>query len=106
MPTSIGVTLQANLENLQLELGVPDNPLLYDFSIWGVLATDSWTKALWEKIHAFHIDINMDYKTIEQPRINDVCLMRRLVADDIRGEQLAAFNQVRKHQWVVGESKF
>ena len=41
MPIPIGVTLQANLENLQLELGVPDNPLLYDFSIWGVLATDS-----------------------------------------------------------------
>ena len=83
MPTSIGVTLQATLENLQLELGFPDNPLLYDFSIWGVLTTDSWIKSLWEKIHAFHIDINMDYKTIERRRINDVCMMHRLVAGGI-----------------------
>ena len=74
---------------------------MYDFSIWGVLATDSWIKALWEKIHAFHIDINMDYKTIEQPRINDVCLMHRLVADGIRGKQRAAFNRVRKHQEAI-----
>ena len=62
MSTSIGVTLQACLENLQLELGVPDNPLLYNFSIWSVLATDSWIKSLWEKIQAYKIDINMDYK--------------------------------------------
>ena len=55
MPTSLGVTLQANLENLQIELGVPDNPLMYEFSIWGALATYSWIKALWEKIHAFQI---------------------------------------------------
>ena len=60
MSTSIGVTLQACLENLQLELGVPDNPLLYDFSIWGVLATDSWIKSLWEKIQAYEIDIDME----------------------------------------------
>ena len=41
MPTLLGVTLRAILENLQLEIGVPDNPLLYDFLIWGVLADDS-----------------------------------------------------------------
>ena len=58
--TSIGLTLQACLKNLQLELGVPDNPLRYDFSIWGALVADSWIKSLWEKIHAYEIDIKMD----------------------------------------------
>ena len=86
MPTSLGVTLQACLENLQIELGVPDNPLMYDFTIWGALATDSWIKALWEKIHAFQVEINMDYKKIQRPRDDDICLMHRLVADGIRGE--------------------
>ena len=56
MSTSIGATLQACLENLQLELGVPDNPLMYNFSIWGALVTDFWIKSLWEKIQAYEID--------------------------------------------------
>ena len=83
MPTLLGITLQACLENLQIELGVPDNSLLYDFTIWGVLATDSWIKALWEKIHTFQVEINMDYKKIQRPRANDICLMQRLAADGI-----------------------
>ena len=57
MSTSTGITLKACLENLQLELGVTDNPLLYNFSIWGALATDSWIKSLWEKIQAYEIEI-------------------------------------------------
>ena len=52
MSLSIDVTLQACLENLQLKLGVQDNPLPYDCSIWGALATDSWVKSLCEKIQA------------------------------------------------------
>ena len=74
---------------------------MYDFTIWGVLATDSWIKALWEKIHTFQVEINMDYKKIQRPRANDICLMQRLVDDGIRGEQLVAFNRVRKYQEAI-----
>ena len=58
----------------------------------------TWIKSLWEKIHVFHTDINMDYKKIKRTRANDVCLMHRLVADGIRGEQLAdAFSHQKVH---------
>ena len=101
MPTSIGVTLQATLENLQLELGVSNNPSHHNFLIWGELATDSWIKSLWEKIHAFHVNISMDCKNIEGPLASEVCLMHRLVADGIRVNQLVSFNRVCKHQEVI-----
>ena len=47
--SALGTTIQATLENLQLELGVRGFPLHYDYDIWSVLATNSWIKSLWEK---------------------------------------------------------
>ena len=46
----MGVTLTTVLENLQLELGVQDFPLLYDYDTWKNLAIPSYIKSLWEKI--------------------------------------------------------
>ena len=39
--SSLGVTLQASLENLQMELGVVDCPFDYDNDTWHHLATES-----------------------------------------------------------------
>ena len=67
MPTQLGVTLTASLENLQIELGVPDNPLQYPYDVWSPLATDSWIKSLWQKIDAFGLQIDMKYDHIASP---------------------------------------
>ena len=58
--SALGITLKAAMEHLQLELGVPDCPLQYDFEVWGHLATDSWVKALWEKIDRFGIVLTIE----------------------------------------------
>ena len=42
----VGITLQATMENLQIELGVSGCPLNYDYTIWAHLVTNSWIKSL------------------------------------------------------------
>ena len=96
--TSLGHFLTASIENLQLELGVAGCPFKYDFDIWGELATNSWVKSLWERIHHFKIDIEMDYPTLKPPRENDECIMEKLVKQGVRGSELVCINRVRKHQ--------
>ena len=40
------------------------------------LATDTWTKELWEKINDYRINISLNYPKLEQPRgSQDKCIM-------------------------------
>ena len=90
----MGLYLRASLENLQLELGVPRCPLEYDYDILSNLATNSWVKALWERIHKFKIKINIDYEDLPMPRERDQCIMERFVRERVRGKELVAINRV------------
>ena len=56
----VGITLEANKENLQIELGVRGCPLDYDFETWGHLATNGWVKALWEKVDYFGLGLHLE----------------------------------------------
>jgi hypothetical protein len=69
--TNIGITLLVALEYLQLEIGVDDCAFHYDFDTWGHLATDSWVKALWEKVDKLGITLLLEYTSIPKPREND-----------------------------------
>ena len=66
--SALGITIQATLENLQLELGVKGCPLHSDYDTWNGLATNSWIKALWEKIDKLRIKLEVVYKSIPLPR--------------------------------------
>ena len=90
--TPLGLYLKASLENLQLDLGVSRCPLEYDYDIWSGLATNSWVKALWERIHKFKIKIDLDYEALPMPRERDECIMERFVKERVRGKQLVAIN--------------
>ena len=70
-------------------------PFLYDFSVWGHLATNSWGKSLWEKIDHFGISLEIEYPTIPLPRERDCLLMQMLVDKGVRGAELKSFNRVR-----------
>ena len=91
--TSLGTYLTASIENLQLELGVAGCPFNYDFKIWGELATDTWVKAIWERVWHFDLSLEIDYKTLEMPRERDECIMERLVKDGVRGSRLPSRHQ-------------
>jgi hypothetical protein len=45
--TNLSRKLDASLRYLQLQLGMPHNPLLLNSDIWGHLAPLSWVKMLW-----------------------------------------------------------
>ena len=46
--STLGHTMIAALEHLQLEIGVEGCPLCYSFQKYGCLATNTWAKSLWE----------------------------------------------------------
>ena len=46
--TALGTTLSAAIEHLQVEIGVTGCPLTYDYKKYSCLATNTWTKSLWE----------------------------------------------------------
>ena len=60
--------LDASLRYLQLQLGMPGNPLELDFNVWGYLAPLSWVKMLWKFLYHFNIHLHMAYPIIAIPR--------------------------------------
>jgi len=99
--SSLGVTLQASLENLQMELGVANCPFDYDYDTWHHLATESWVKALWEKIDTMGIDLELEYTSLPPPRQGDKTVMQTMVDGGFKGEDLAAINRVRKYMQAM-----
>ena len=82
-------------------MGVSGCPFKYDFKVWGGLATKSWIKSLWERIHRFNIKIDLDYDAFPMPRERDECIMERFVREKVAGKELASINRVRKHQQAL-----
>ena len=78
------------MENLQLELGVASCPFHFDYEIWSTLATDSWVKSLWERIHCFKIVLEMEYPTLKTPRENNEYIIVKLVRQGFRGSMLSS----------------
>ncbi len=66
-PTNLSRKLDTLLQYLQLQLGMPQNPFLLDYSVWGHLAPISWVKMLWGTLHHFDIHLYMAYPNIALP---------------------------------------
>ena len=45
----------------------------------GSLATNSWIELLWEKIRAFNIDVDLNYKAIKLLMKHDMPIMQLMV---------------------------
>ena len=43
-------------------------PLLYDYNKYGILATNTWTKMIREKIGVYGIEVSLNYPKTKQPR--------------------------------------
>ena len=97
---ALGTTLTAAIEHLQVEVGCTGCPLNLDYQKFGHLATDTWAKSLWEKIHTNKIEVSLDYKKLKQPRgAADKCLMETWVRNShLTESELRGLNRVRKHQ--------
>jgi len=73
--TNLSRKLEASLRYLQLQLGMPYNPITLDFNKWGHLAPLSWVKMLWRSLHHFNIHLHMECATIPSPRERDQVVM-------------------------------
>ncbi len=65
--TNLSRKLDASLRYLQLQLGMPHNPLLLHYAAWGHLAPLSWVKMLWQMLYHFDIHLHMAYPNIAFP---------------------------------------
>ncbi|KAL7459566.1 hypothetical protein ACHAWC_011573 [Mediolabrus comicus] len=100
--SALGHNLKAAMEHLQVEIGVSDCPFNYDYSVWGILATESWPKALWEKLDNMGIIIDIKYHSIPAPRRKDKTIMQCAVDAGKRDRDLRSINRVR----IVQEAFF
>jgi len=101
-PTNLGYTLRTTLHHMQVEMGVRVCPLQYKYEVWEGLVTDSWVKALWEKVSKFNIKLDIKYDELLPPKERDKCLMlEALVEAGWRGNDLIRANWARKHQEVI-----
>ena len=56
--------LAYSVQLLQLEIGLINDVLTQDFQQWGVLATDSWIKSLWEFASRFKIKLHAPHRIL------------------------------------------
>lgn len=96
-PSSLGKKIDITLHYLQLQVGYSGNPLLLDYTKWQHLATDSWIKALWESLHLFPIQLEMEYDDIPMPRQGDTTIMQFLHDITLTDTELARVNRCRNY---------
>ena len=98
--SALGTTLTAAIEHIQVEVGCTGCPLNLDYQKFRYLASNTWAKSLWEKMHTYKIEVSLDYEELKQPRgTGDKCLMETWVQNGYLTErELKGLNRVRKHQ--------
>ncbi len=93
--TTIAMKYEASLEALQLELGCLGNPLMEDYTRYHLMATDSWVKSFWERLHYYRFRLHINYTAIHLPRRNDSTLTSLFVRGGHTGDQIQALNRCR-----------
>ena len=69
--TNLSRKSDASLRYLQLQSGMPHNPLLLNYDTWGHLAPLLWVKMVWQTLHHFDVHLHMAYPTIALPQERD-----------------------------------
>ena len=87
--------LRASLEALQLEIGCAGNPLSEEYAVLGLLATEGWVKAVWERASYYGYKVALDYPTERAPRTNDRSLMSIFLDRGKYGKELISLNRCR-----------
>ncbi len=97
----VGVSLQAPLEFLIIELGLSMQPFNLDYSHYEGLVTKSWLKSIWAKVQAFHLRIRFGNVDLIPPREGDAWLMEEMFCIQFDKDELARLNRVHLHQQVL-----
>jgi hypothetical protein len=95
MSTNLSPKLDASLWHLQLQLGMPHNPLTLDYNKWGHLAPLSWVKMLWRSLHYFNIHLHMERQPIPLPRERDQVVMEIMFGKNLATNTIRSLSQCR-----------
>ncbi len=95
METTLAKKFSASIEALQLEIGCIGNPLNKDYNKFHLLATHSWIKSLWERLHFYKFTLHLEYGQIDMPQWNNALLVTMIWTAGYKGTQLISFNRCR-----------
>jgi hypothetical protein len=99
--TTVGLKYLASLEALQLEIRCMGNPLEEDYDRYHWLATDSWVKCFWERLHFYWFRIHLEYARLPLPCQNDTTLVGIFWQAGYRTQQLQALKRCQlAHQLI------
>jgi len=93
--TNLSKKLDASLRYLQLQLGMPHNPITLDYDKRGYLATLSWVKMLWTSLHHFNIHLHIECATILSPRERDQVLMELKLEKVLNRKMIRSLSRCR-----------
>jgi hypothetical protein len=85
--------LDASSRYLQLQLGMPHNPLILDYNKWGHLALLHWVKMMWRLLHHFNIHLHMECQPIPLPRERDQVVMELIVGKTLAKNTIRSLSQ-------------
>ncbi len=80
--------MRALLETAQLEIGCNGNPLNEYHDTLGILATDGWIKAVWERSFRYNFKLTLDYPVQQAPRAGDINFLDIFFAKGVKGRDL------------------
>jgi hypothetical protein len=93
--TTLSDKITALIKALQLEIGSRVNLLNKDFLECGLLATDSWIKAVWERACFYKFHLNLGYVTHRFPRESDQEIVDIFLTSNVKGKDLISLNRCR-----------
>ena len=100
-PGGLGCCLREAYQLLQMETGLEGNIFSHKFAQFGILATHSWMKILWEYLNFLDIDFMLSPSTNIPPvRESDSSIIQALFSLGWKAGRLAAINRVRKFHRV------
>jgi hypothetical protein len=97
--SSISKKMRALLEATQLKIGCRGNLLHECYDTLGMLLTETWMKAVWERLSCYQFKISLKYPVQRHPRDRDQDLINIFLAKGIWGKGLLSLSQCRiSHQ--------
>jgi hypothetical protein len=77
--TQYGIALRSIFELVQIETGLEGNFLLRDFHRFGVLASHTWFKGLWEYLDCYKVQLQLESVSVPPVRERDRVFMEEVV---------------------------
>jgi hypothetical protein len=84
--------MQALLEAAQLEIGCRGNQLHECYNTLGILAAETWMKAVWEQSSRYQFKLFLKYLVQCHPRDGDKDLLKIFLAKGMRGKNLLSLS--------------